>query len=400
VHLSRKSGILLMIMATLASAQAPSTQPASRPSPGEAPARLRSPEVQDDGRVTFRLRAPNAKAVSVWVDSDYEERPLERDEQGVWAGTFDLGDDQSFRYRFVVDGVNMIDPLNPESPQNSFVSVGKSVAARKRVEHGTVHRVYYRSASLQSDRRMHVYTPPRFDAKREPPYPVLYLLHGSGNDDASWTELGRLPEIMDNLIDQQKVVPMVVVMPDGHNRERRASRPSGAQASTRPTKTLWGFGRYGPFGADGEGWFANEILNDVMPLVETRFHTSPDPRQRAVAGLSMGGNQAVALGLTHAGKFAYVVSFSGALSPTVPGDVRDLVPDPDAINNSLELLWIGIGEQDTRLFDGNRQFADALRKDGIRLTWHQSPGMHGWALWREHLPLVLPQLFRHPPPGK
>jgi enterochelin esterase-like enzyme len=357
-------------MQSQASAQpAPATRPSTSPA---GAGQIKSPDVGADGRITFRISAPKASEVLVSTEWDYKRTPLVKAENGVWSVTLGPVGPNVYSYQFIIDSVPTLDPRNAEikqgAPAQSLVEVGGTASpfALRDVPHGVVEVVRYHSKSLDAERRMHVYLPPGYDQDPSRMFPVLFLLHGSGDNDAHWTNLGRANLILDNLIAERKAEPMIIVMPHGHTP-----------------------GRAGP---GNNAAFADDLLKDIVPYVETRYRTKPGPENHAIAGLSMGGGQSVSVGLRNSGMFGFVISFSGSV-PNTPQAVADLVPDPKALNDHLRLLWVGCGRGDF-LLKRNQDFIAALDQAGVKHTWHESEGMHHWPLWRTYLVEVAPLLFR------
>src|SRR3954464_11685638 len=263
-------------------------QPKGEPSPNAV---LVSPQVHPDKKVTFRLFAP--KATEVTVRGDWLAGPpvkLEKDDKGVWAATVGPLVPDLYSYGFTVDGVRTIDPKNPtvkpgiNSLDNLVFVPGPEAdfEDNKRVPHGDVRQVWYQSATLGTQRRMHVYTPPGYEGGSER-YPVLYLLHGAGDEDSGWSTVGRAGFILDNLIAAKQAVPMLVVMPNGSLppvRDLPKVEP-GTTPSPEARKAL----------EAAQGRFPDELVTNVVPLGEKTFRVPAGPEHRALAGLSMGGGQ-------------------------------------------------------------------------------------------------------------
>ena len=262
-----------------------------------------SPEVNAERKVTFRILAPNAQKVELRSPGDIPGigrggTPLQftRNAEGVWESTTSAIPAGAYRYVFVVDGLTVADARNPATSQTNTTIYslalvpGSEVFDARNVPHGAVASVYYNSASLGGLRRMHVYTPPGYEAGRDK-YPVLYLLHGAGDVDDSWTSVGRAGFILDNLIASGKAKPMIVVMPAGHVNGAGAALgaappvPPAAGAPPRPDA------------------FVSDFVNDLMPYVEKSYRVMTDRQSRAIAGLSMGGSQTlnIAAGVVFSG---------------------------------------------------------------------------------------------------
>ena len=248
------------------------------------------------------------------------------------------------------------------------------------VPHGAVQRLEYQSKSIDKAREAIVYLPPGYDRGTDR-YPVLYLLHGAGGDESVWNERMQANVILDNLIADGDLDPLVVVMPHGFtNRMPTDQRPRAAGAYKIEMQE-----------------FAADFVGDLVPLVESRYRVVADRAHRAIAGNSMGAGQALGLGLTHPEMFSAVASFSAATQiaddPAWGGiDMDATLANASAINR-LDLLWIGCGTEDS-LFNANKQFSDRLTKAGVEHTFHVTGGAHTPAVWSRYLHEVAPQLFR------
>jgi len=253
-------------------------------------------------------------------------------------------------------------PARPQAP-------GGFDHRREAVPKGHIEAVAYPSSTVGIERRMVVYTPPIYDKDRT--YPVLYLLHGIGDHERSWWREGRANVIMDNLHAESKVAPMIVVMPNGRaDKTMTPSTPWDQQSPAFET-------------------FTQELISDVIPFVEAHYAVKADREHRALAGLSMGGGQALNIGLTHLDAFSWVGAFSSAPN-TKPMD--ELVPDPAALA-CLKLLWVSCGREDWLLGISQRVHA-WLKQHGVAHTWHVEPGGHTREVWRNDLHWLARELFR------
>ncbi len=368
---------ILLLAASIVLAGAQETKPATN-----APARraaqaapLVSPELRGDGGVTFRFRAP--KAGEVKVSGQFgAEAALAKDTQGVWSVTLPAVPAGVHEYRFVVDGLSVIDPQNSAvKPQRwpgvSILHVPANPPAPwdlQNIPHGVVHEHNYLSKALGKWRRVFVYTPPGASGR----LPVLYLAHGYSDNEATWTVHGKAHWIMDSLIASRKAVPMIVVMPDAH------ALPPGAA----------GFGDYGPANSAA---LCREMLEDIVPLVESSYKVTAKPRARAFAGLSMGGHHALTVALNHHDAFNWIGAFSSAPPPT--NSVTIGLNTATAVNHDLKLLWIACGKKDF-LFQRNGEFTSLLKEKGIRHDYEITEGDHSWPVWRRYLAEFAPKLFR------
>jgi len=373
-----------------------------------------SPEVHPDRTITFRLLAPNAKDVSVHGEFSGKPIPMIKDEKGVWSVTVGPVDPNVYGYGFAMDGLNMPDPCNTfvrvgalayesqvEVPGNSFLEI-------RNVPHGVLHEHWYYSKELNTTRRVLVYTPPGYENSAVKAYPVLYLLHGMGDDETFWTSVGRANFIMDNLLAESKAKPALIVMPFGHasrNIIGAGRRPPGGASGGVPSGAPGGPASGPPPGGrppgmpSMDGMFGVHMLQtdlqeNIMPLVEKNYRVSTDRTQRAIAGLSMGGYQSLAIGLNNPQLFAYVAGFSSALvGGRFENTVQPLLADPDKANKEFKLLWLSCGGDDG-LLSPNQQFEQALTAKGIKHEWVVTPGYaHWWTLWRVNLQDLLPKLF-------
>lgn len=349
----------------------------------QRPAPVVSPDVHPDGRVTFRIKAPKASEVTLTGDWLGTAPPpaLAKDDAGVWSVTLGPLEPSIYIYSFTVDGVAMADPVNPRiklraSTSASLVEVpGETPAfwAARDVPHGSVEINWRKSKALQGETRSFwVYTPPGYqkDARR---YPVLYLFHGSNDTAAGWTTAGYANFVMDNLLADRKMAPMIVVMPFGHAAPFGVPTPAG--------------------GKSNDVLFEDYVLQDVIPAVEAKYRVAPGRQNRAIAGLSMGGGQSLRIGLGHLDLFSSVASFSGA----VPGDFETrfagLLAQPEATNARLRVLWIGCGQQDS-LFSRSKNLSDLLTRHQVKHVFRASDGVHNYTVWRKYLAEYLPLLFR------
>lgn len=391
--LSLSAGLMfaLALLTSYAPAQpAPPAPPAGPP----RPPMFASPQVAADRTVTFRLWAPNAQAVSV-SGGDMPQLgrglTLTKGPEGVWSGTTPPVDPGAYRYRFSVDGLDVVDPRNPAGSESLFNTwslvyvPGSPTSDLKDVPHGAVATVTYYSHSLSRFRRMHVYTPPGYESGRGF-YPVLYLLHGAGDSDDSWTSVGRAGFILDNLIAAKQAVPMLVVIPAGH---------------TGPF--VFGAPRRAP-GAPRVDEFLKDFTQDIRPYVEAHYRARTGRAYRAVAGLSMGGMQALEIAFGNLADYGYVGVFSsgilglaggrnpfGAAGATWEPRHQEALDDA-RLKAGLRLLWVGVGKDDF-LLATSRATVDLLRKHGFTVTTVDSAGGHSWINWRQYLASFAPLLF-------
>lgn len=376
--------------------------------PGGRVAPVVSPEVAADGKVTFRLRAPNAKEVFVTgiapgSGPEGGRLSMQKDEQGVWSVTTEPMQPGIYQYAFSVDGLRITDPSNHRfqtgfnSARSSRLHVpGGLWSPAPGIARGAITRHFYHSAVAGDDRDFWVYTPAGYDPKRKDPYPVLFLLHGLGDEANSWIENGAANVILDNLIAQGKAKPMIMVNTLGYG------FPDGPRGAMR---------------AGMLESFARTVEEEVLPLVESRYHVSKDRTQRAIAGLSMGGAEATFTALNHLDKFAWIGSFSGAfvmwprertpapaepgpagpprMAPVTPEAIAKVFPKLDEkANGQIKLLWMTCGTADG-LVGVNRTFRDWLNAKGVKHTYIEDPDIgHVWPYWRQNLADFAQLLFR------
>jgi len=345
-----------------------------------------SPVVHSDNRVTFRFRAPNAKEVTLSLEGASGDLMMKNYEEGVWSVTTDPLEPDFYGYAFVADGVHLIDPSNPSLKPNllnttSQVHVPGPASLPwevSEVARGEVHHHFYKSGIVGDHRDFHVYTPPGYDARGKQTYPVLYLLHGFSDDASGWTAVGRAHVILDNLIAQGKIKPMIVVMPLGY----------GA-----PEILRGGFGAFRNTELRDRNYakFIEALLTEVLPRVEAAYVVKKDANSRAIAGLSMGGSESLLAGLNHLDKFAWVGAFS---SGGLPEEFDKDFPGLDAkANDRLKLLWIACGTND-RLIELNRKLRAWLETKGVHKVDVETPGAHTWMVWRRNLAAFTELLFR------
>jgi enterochelin esterase family protein len=374
----------------------------------QTPPQYASPEVQPDRSVTFRYFAPSAQKVTVSGELGGQTVTLTRDTSGLWSGSTRPLAPDIYTYTFDVDGVTALDPRNANTKYGfgmfgsaSVLQVagdGPAFYDVKAVPQGTVRIQPYTSKSLGVSRTVWIYTPPGYEEGSN--YPVLYLLHGGGDIESGWTMIGRANVILDNLIAEGKARPMVVVMPLGHAIQSFWTGPAKTVADP-----LAGAAAGGSLedvirllmSGDGKGGLspvARDIVDDVIPMVESQYKVSRRPDLRAIAGLSMGGGQSVNIAFNRPDMFRYLV----LMSPAVTGDGAQYYPAifnmPGNVNGQFKLLWLGVGKDDTLTGPGDHAFSESLKRAGINHTFAVTEGRHEWTVWRQYLHDVAPLLFR------
>jgi enterochelin esterase family protein len=357
------------------------------------------PGIDSGSRATFRLKAPDAHNVRLHLDKDYD---MESGPDGVWTVTTTPQAPGFHYYWFMLDGVNVCDPAS-----ETFYGVGRQCSGievpsqgedfynAKDVPHGEIREHWYFSKTTGAWRRIFVYTPPDYDKNTKTRYPVLYLQHGGGEDERGWVIQGRVNFIMDNLIAEKKVKPMIIVMEKGAATKAgeppQSFRPPGGGTNRPP-------GRFNFVGA-----LDDVFVKDLIPMIDSTYRTKPNRENRAMAGLSMGGMQTFAITLNHLDKFSYIGGFSGAGGGFGGGNFdvktanKGVFADAAAFNKRVHLLWLGIGTAEPqRMHDSVEKYHDALETAGIKTVFYESPGTaHEWQTWRRDLKEFAPLLFRN-----
>lgn len=401
--LTAAAGLFLSLPAALAQTGQPAPPaPAAPASPfgqsspptnclprGFSAMQYKSVEQLPDGRLTLRVCAPNATAVAV-TSSDLPVMAISpsgmtKDSMGLWSGTTrGPAGAGTYRYDFTIDGVTLPDPQATQFTEtmtgiHSVVSIpgpaGAFQAYNKDVPHGTVTEIDYWSSALGIRRRAHVYTPPGY-AKGAAKYPVLYLVHGAGDSDDSWTGVGRANYILDNLIAAGKAKPMIVVMPFGHTPPRAGSGMAGMLTNTD---------------------FGDDLIRDLIPYVDAQYRTIPTPQTRAMAGLSMGGAHTIRFGLPHADLFRYIGIFSMGLGMQNPKEVTDYeAANAAALQRAakeMKLVYYAMGKDDF-LYRTVAPTREMLGRQGITHVYNETGGGHTWLNWRDYLNDFAPRIFK------
>ena len=351
------------------------------------------PRIHADLRVTFKLRAPDAKSVQLQGGDGLVRGSLDLKEgdHGVWTVTTAPATPGFHYYWFVLDGVAVNDPSS-----ETFFGYGKPTSGvdipepgvdfyeAKDVPHGEVRACWYHSRTTGQTRRAFVYTPPGYDANPNVRYPVLYLQHGMGEDERGWVTQGRMNFILDNLLAAGKAKPMIVVMDNG-----TVPNPppvSSAAPGSGSAPTMFNF----------QG-FKDVVLHDLIPKIDAAYRTLADRDHRAMAGLSMGGMQTLQIALGHLELFSYIGSFSG---PPLSGfDLKTAYDgafaNTQSFNGKVRLLWLGAGSAEERFATAIKRMHETLDQAGIRHVVFESPGTaHEWQTWRRSLYDFAPRLFQ------
>ncbi len=351
------------------------------------------PQINPEGRVRAGISAP--QALSVQLDIGGIRYDMTKDEKGVWTGDSNPQDEGFHYYQLIIDGARVPDPGSMFFYGASRWGSGVEIPARdqdfyslKKVPHGQLRENLYFSEITQSWRRCFVYTPPDYDKNISVRYPVLYLQHGSGEDETGWPVQGKANLILDNLIASGKAVPMIIVMDRGY-----ASKPG--QSSSRNAGEA-------PGAPGGTSIFEEVLIREIIPMIDNTYRTIPNREGRAMAGLSMGANQTIRITMNNLDKFSYIGGFSG--TSNYPGTaeidpatfMNGRFSDGAALNKQINLLWLGLGTREPDPFPGSvGAFRKMLEKTGVRYVWYESPGTaHEWLTWRRSLYQFAPLLFR------
>ncbi len=369
---------------------------------------LISPEIHPDKTVTFRIFAPKADSIKVTGDffphkkgiSSINEwgksnvASLTKNEKGIWEFTTPESlSSELYSYSFIVDGVKVIDPANVynmrdvASVTSIFIIDGVQADLYKvnNVPHGTVASRWYESPTLGFTRRITIYTPPGYENSKMK-YPVLYLLHGAGGDEQSWIELGRAAQILDNLLAQGKIKPMIVVMPNGNAGQKSAPGESD-QGMYKPS--FWK-------GTRMDGYF-EKSFPEIIRFVDSNYRTIPRKSSRAIAGLSMGGFHSLHISKEYPDLFDYVGLFSAAIlsGKDIKSEIYDNFDEKLKVQFSKnpKLYWIAIGKDDF-LYKANEDYREKLDDNKFPYTYFETEEGHIWKNWRIYLSKFTPLLFR------
>jgi len=341
------------------------SQPSRRPA-------ISSPDVQKDYSIIFRYYSKTAQRV--FVTGEFLKAPvrMERDTSGVWSVRVPPVTPEIYPYSFWVDSVQIADPNNTlifanERFKRSIVEIPgdkPSIYALQDVPHGKIAYRFYKSSTLDTTRTLLVYTPPGFRHNDKKRYPVLYLIHGGSDTEETWTKVGHANFIADNLIALAKSRPMIIVMPYGNVRPHVMSD------------------------------FTKDMINDIIPFVEANYPVLKESAGRAVAGFSVGGGQALNIGLTNTDKFAYVCSYAPYTdTDEFKKNFANYAPDAGTINKQLRLFTISVGSDDF-LYESVKDNIAMFNDKKIKVEPFIVPGGHTWMNCKLFLATTLPQLFK------
>lgn len=346
------------------------------------------PQVNSGGKVRVQVAAPDAKYVQ--LDIGGVKYDLTRDETGVWSGESAPQEEGFHYYQLNIDGASVPDPgtryFYGAGRWGSGIEIpahDQDFYALKNVPHGLVSEMNYYSDITRKWRRCFVYTPPCYEAEADKRYPVLYLQHGSFEDETGWTGQGKAGLILDNLIAERKARPMIIVMDNGY-----AFRPEEEQAVSDPTRPAM--------------VFEEVMINEIVPMIDRRFRTLNHRESRAIAGLSMGANQTMRIIMNNLDTFAWYGGFSGTANYPSATEIDaetflgGVFKEGDRINGQIRALWLGVGTTEPEVFPQSiGAFRNMLKRQGIDHTFYESPGTaHEWLTWRRSLYQFAQLLFQ------
>lgn len=338
----------------------------------QRPPAISSPDVNPDHSITFRYYSRTAQ--NVILKGEFLKAPLalSKDTSGIWSITVPPVKPDIYPYSFMIDSIELADPNNTfifanERFKRSIVDIPGDqplVHSLQNVPHGKINYRWYKSATLNSTRQLLVYTPPGFDASGKKKYPVLYLIHGGSDTEETWTKVGRANLIADNLIAQNKAVPMIIVMPYGNVRPK--PMPD----------------------------FTKDVVNDIIPFIESNYPILTDSKNRAVAGFSVGGGQTLNIGLTNTDKFAYICSYAPfTATEEFQKNFTNWTPDAKKINKDLKLFTISVGTEDF-LYEPVKKNLDMFKEKNVNVKSYIVPGGHTWMNCKLYLATTLQELFK------
>ena len=346
------------------------------------------PRVTSDLRGIFRISAPEANKVQIKLDKIYD---MVKDDKGIWSVTTEPLVPGFHYYFLLINGVQVSDPASESyfgwARMSSGIEIpeaGVDYYSVKDVPHGDVRSKWYYSKVTESWRRCYIYCPPDYNNSITKKYPVLYLQHGSGEDERGWSNQGKADIILDNLIAEGKAVPMLIVMDKGY--AIKAGQPVATTGTGQPPQ--------------GPSPFEEVVIKDLIPFIDATFRTYSDRDHRAMAGMSMGGGQTFQITTRNLDKFSYIGGFSGSGRIAADADIKSVYngvfADAGAFNKKVKLVWIGIGTAEPEnMYKNVNGFHETLLKLGIKHVYYESPGTdHEWLTWRRSLYQFAPLLFK------
>lgn len=346
-----------------------------QPTPNDT---LKSTVILPDNSVVFQIYAPQAEKIVVTGDLPWD-RPVNfvKQENGVWKGRLEKMEDGIYRYKFLVDGVAVYDPKSSSASETSALltvaTKGDEFFAMKNVPHGAVAQRYYWSQTLGTMRRLHVWTPAGYE-KSAGKLPVLYLVHGGGDTDLSWPTVGAAGLILDNLMAEGRMKPMVVVMPNGS-----IEMPDGNFMGEVPL-------------------FAQDMVTDIIPFIEDNYNVYTDQANRAMAGLSMGGMETLEVTLNHPELFSHVWVLSASFAPgnkeVYEYERVRLKKEADRYNRNFKQLVFTQGGPSDIAYNNCKETLKLFDDAGIKYEYHDVTGGHSWTAWRQNLYDLAQRLFK------
>jgi enterochelin esterase-like enzyme len=336
------------------------------------------PQIFADQKVLFSIKAPDAKKVQVDLGRKYD---MVKDTSGIWSVTTDSISEGFHYYSLIIDGIAVADPAS-----QTFYGMGRMASgieipflgggyyALRDVPHGDIRLKKYYSKTTNSWRQMYVYTPPGYDINSKENYPVLYILHGGGEDETGWGSQGKTDLIIDNLIAAKKAQPMIVVMPDAN---------MSIAAFQEPGLML----------------FESELNNVIIPFIENNFRIKADAAHRALAGLSMGGIHTLYTGIKHTDQFAYLGVFSSGWITPMQNEIAQKQYDfmknnANSINSNLKQFWIAMGGKEDIAYKNCQLMLAKFDEMKIKYNYSEYPGGHTWPVWRNNLYNFAQLLFK------
>ncbi|WP_449387632.1 alpha/beta hydrolase-fold protein [Chryseobacterium lineare] len=339
------------------------------------------PQILPDGRVMFKVKAPEAQKVQIDLGKKYD---LKKDAEGFWTGTTEPQSRSFHYYSLLIDGAAVADPSS-----QTFYGMGRYASgidipfdgddfyALKDVPHGDVRIKNFYSKVTNSWRRVFIYTPPGYDQNTSESFPALYILHGGGEDESGWANQGKTNLILDNLIAEGKAKKMVIIMPDANI----------------------GQGGIRNFGERNLQMFEKELKESIIPFAESNYRIKKGKENRALAGLSMGGIYTLYAGIQNSDMFTSLGVFSSGYMLPMLQDVADkqykfLSENKSAFSSNVKNFWISMGGKDDIAYENGQKMLKELDKIGINYSYRDYPGGHSWPVWRDSLYEFAQELFK------
>jgi enterochelin esterase-like enzyme len=340
--------------------------------------RAEYPQITSDSRAVFKIKAPEAQKIQLDLVKKYD---MVKNGEGVWEVTTDPLSEGFHYYSLIIDGVAVCDPAS-----ETFYGMGRMASGIevpfpddgyyqiKNVPHGEIRIRRYYSNIVNSWRQFYLYTPPGYDENTGESYPVLYILHGGGEDERGWATQGKTDLILDNLIAEKKVVPMIIIMPDGNI----------------PLNS---------FGEEVLKEFEKEMKQSIVPFVEKNYRVKAEAKYRALAGLSMGGIQTLYVGVNNTEMFSYLGVFSSGWILPMQSDLANaqyefMKKNVDKINRNVKQFWVSEGGKEDIAWKNGQMMLSQFDEMKIKYFYSEYPGGHTWPVWRNNLYKFAPLLFK------